>query len=115
MATITRYENFQVQDRAHDNILRKIDSDPAWFIEMLERAKGKIVKYTIHRQTAVELLNKKTHPYVNITVNANYSYHTMKISPDNSFYQNPNYNTNAICERVYKAEAEIPPLIVNAA
>ena len=31
-ATITRYENHQVQDRAHDDVLRKIDSDPKWFL-----------------------------------------------------------------------------------
>lgn len=30
-ATITRYENHQVQDRAHDDVLRTIDSDPKWF------------------------------------------------------------------------------------
>ncbi len=41
-ATITRYENHQVQDRAHDDVLRKIDSDPKWFLEMLKRAKGKL-------------------------------------------------------------------------
>ena len=41
-ATITRYENHQVQDRAHDDVLRKIDSDPKWFLQMLTRANGKI-------------------------------------------------------------------------
>ncbi len=41
-ATITRYENHQVQDRAHDDILRKISSDPKWFIEMLHRAQQRI-------------------------------------------------------------------------
>ncbi len=40
--TITRYENHQIQDRAHDDVLRKIDSDPKWFLEMLHRAKDKI-------------------------------------------------------------------------
>jgi len=39
LATITRYENNQVQDRAHDDILRKINSDPNWFLELLERAR----------------------------------------------------------------------------
>ncbi|BEP30324.1 type II toxin-antitoxin system MqsA family antitoxin [Helicovermis profundi] len=33
-ATITRYENHQVQDRAHDDVLRKIDSDPKWFLDV---------------------------------------------------------------------------------
>ena len=42
MATITRYENHQVQDRAHDDILRKIDSDPKWLRVMLKRAKGRL-------------------------------------------------------------------------
>ena len=41
-ATITRYENHQVQDVAHDDILRKIDSDPNWFLSLLNRAKDKL-------------------------------------------------------------------------
>lgn len=36
-ATITRYENHQVQDRAHDDVLRKIADDPKWFLSMLKR------------------------------------------------------------------------------
>lgn len=41
-ATITRYENHQVQDRAHDDVLRKIDFDPKWFLQMLKRAEERI-------------------------------------------------------------------------
>lgn len=41
-ATITRYENYQVQSSSHDDVLRKIDSDPQWFLKMLNRARGKI-------------------------------------------------------------------------
>ena len=41
-ATITRYENHQVQDRGNDNVLRKVDSDPKWFLEMLKESKGRI-------------------------------------------------------------------------
>lgn len=33
--TITRYEGHQVQDRAHDMVLRKLASDPAWFLTLL--------------------------------------------------------------------------------
>ena len=36
--TITRYESHQVQDFAHDSILRKIDNDPAWFLSLLNTA-----------------------------------------------------------------------------
>ena len=33
--TITRYESHQVQDRAHDTILKKLDQDPEWFLSLL--------------------------------------------------------------------------------
>lgn len=38
-ATITRYENYQVQDTIHDDVLRKIKVDPKWFLQLLERSK----------------------------------------------------------------------------
>lgn len=37
-STITRYENHQVQDVVHDDVLRKVNSDPKWFIELLNRS-----------------------------------------------------------------------------
>ena len=65
MATIARYETQQVQDRVHDDMLRKLDSEPKWFLEILERAKDKIgVKYVQYYKIASELLRKKTNPYV---------------------------------------------------
>jgi len=69
-ATITRYENHQVQDRAHDDILRKIKADPKWFVEMLQRAKDRIgVKaYTNYYSKASELLKKRSNPYTTGTV-----------------------------------------------
>ena len=39
LATITRYENYQVQDTAHDDVLRKIKEDPKWFLQLLERSR----------------------------------------------------------------------------
>ncbi len=36
LATITRYETHQVQDRVHDDVLRKIADDPAWFLGLPE-------------------------------------------------------------------------------
>lgn len=42
LATITRYENHQVQDRVHDDVMRKLDMDPVWFIELLERSKDRL-------------------------------------------------------------------------
>ena len=61
-ATITRYENHQVQDRAHDDVLKKINSDPKWFLQMLTRVKGKIsdkahAKY--HKAASIEFRRMK--------------------------------------------------------
>ncbi len=42
LATITRYENYQVQDTAHDDILRKIKEDPKWFLQLLERSRDNL-------------------------------------------------------------------------
>lgn len=40
--TITRYENHQVQDRAHDDVLKMANSDPKWFLDKLEVAKDRL-------------------------------------------------------------------------
>lgn len=47
--TITRYEGHQVQDRAHDDILRKIDHDPKWFLDLLEKARGTLSERAFHK------------------------------------------------------------------
>jgi putative zinc finger/helix-turn-helix YgiT family protein len=74
-ATITRYENHQVQDRAHDDILRKIDSDPEWFIEMLNRAKGKLDNKTFNRyvQKANEYYHNQSNHYLITSIQAVYA------------------------------------------
>ncbi len=59
-ATITRYENHRVQDRAHDDVLRKINSDPKWFLQMLTRANGKIFEkvYEKYHLNSQEIIDK---------------------------------------------------------
>ena len=58
--TVARYETQQVQDRAHDDILRKIDSEPKWFLEMLDRAKDKVgSRYAQYYSITSELIRKK--------------------------------------------------------
>ncbi|MCR5669445.1 MAG: hypothetical protein K6G10_00420 [Butyrivibrio sp.] len=55
--TITRYESHQVQDRAHDTILRNVDRNPEWFASKAEEAKGVIspVIYKKIRATVKEI------------------------------------------------------------
>ena len=40
--TITRYESHQVQDKAHDTILKKIGNDPEWFLSLHNDAKANL-------------------------------------------------------------------------
>lgn len=74
-ATITRYENHQVQDRAHDDVLRKIDSDPKWFLQMLTRAKGKISDkaYKKYRKAASEAFRGMKNRYLMDSIQALYA------------------------------------------
>ena len=74
-ATITRYENHQVQDRAHDDVLRKIDADPKWFLEMLQRAEGKIPEkaFLKYQETIKEQFKKKENQYLINSIHAVYA------------------------------------------
>ncbi|HEY5584616.1 MAG TPA: type II TA system antitoxin MqsA family protein [Ruminiclostridium sp.] len=74
-ATITRYENNQVQDRAHDDVLRKIDSDPKWFLEMLKRAEERISEKAFHKyhHEASEQFKKKRNQYLVDSIKAIYA------------------------------------------
>lgn len=74
-ATITRYENHQVQDRAHDDILRKIDSDPKWFLEMLNRAKERLPKkaFLKYHNQVIGLYRKQKNQYLIDSIYALYA------------------------------------------
>lgn len=37
--TITRFENYRVQDESHDAILRRLDTDPTYFLQLLQERK----------------------------------------------------------------------------
>jgi len=71
--TITRYEGHQVQDFAHDTIMRKLNDDPVWFLELLNQAKelisdkafekslnagNRLVLEDISRSSAIKLLQR---------------------------------------------------------
>lgn len=64
-ATITRYENYQVQDRAHDEILRKLSHDPKWFLELLVKNES-LFSETLYKKY---FLNAKNLIYKNLSSN----------------------------------------------
>ena len=74
-ATITRYENHQVQDRAHDDVLRKLDFEPKWFLQMLGRAKEKISDkaYEKYHKAASEKFKKTRNRYLMDSIYALYA------------------------------------------
>lgn len=73
-ATITRYENHQVQDRSNDYVLRKINEDPKWFLEMLFEAKERIPEKAFDKyyHRANELFKKKHNQYLADSIQAIY-------------------------------------------
>lgn len=72
--TITRYEGHQVQDAAHDKILRKIDSDPDWFLSLLENARNEFSEsaYKKYYHNALKLFESTKDLYLQKAVRTQY-------------------------------------------
>lgn len=73
--TVTRYESHQVQDVAHDTILKKLDSDPEWFLTLLKAAKNKLGpdSYRKYYQTATQLFEHEQDQYLRKSILAQYA------------------------------------------
>lgn len=73
--TITRYESHQIQDRAHDTILKKIDRDPEWFLSLLRDARNNLSKeaYEKYLAAATSLYEKDQDEYLRKAIEANYA------------------------------------------
>ena len=78
--TITRYESHQVQDKAHDMILRKVSEDPGWFIELLAEAKDELPEKTYDRyyEYASKLYENSEDYYVRKLIRAGCSKYLQK-------------------------------------
>ena len=73
--TITRYEGHQVQDAAHDAVLKKINNDPEWFISLLQQAKSKLPNdsYQKYFDTATKIYKAAEDSYRQKTIRAEYA------------------------------------------
>ncbi|MBQ4523861.1 MAG: DUF4065 domain-containing protein [Lachnospiraceae bacterium] len=73
--TITRYESHQVQDKAHDTILKKLDQDPEWFLKLLEEAKENLSSeaYRKYFEVATVLYEKNQDLYLRKAIEASYA------------------------------------------
>jgi transcriptional regulator with XRE-family HTH domain/uncharacterized phage-associated protein len=73
--TITRYESHQVQDVAHDTILRKLNSDPEWFLQLLNVEKEKLsaVSYTKYTEKGNLLFERDHDLYLKSAIMSKYA------------------------------------------
>lgn len=73
--TITRYESHQVQDKAHDTILKKIDQDPEWLLSLLSDAKENLSaeSYQKYLDTATALYEEDQDSYLRKAIEASYA------------------------------------------
>ena len=73
--TITRYESHQVQDKAHDTILKKIDQDPEWFLTLLDGAKSNLSteSYQKYLIAATSLYEEDQDTYLRKAIEASYA------------------------------------------
>ncbi|MCI5687192.1 MAG: DUF4065 domain-containing protein [Emergencia sp.] len=80
--TITRYEGHQVQDQAHDSILRKIDQDPEWFLSLLNSAKHLLPQEAYQKYQAAGLreFEKNRDIYLQKAILASYAHYTDNLS-----------------------------------
>lgn len=92
--TITRYESHQVQDKAHDTILKKIDQDPEWFLSLLceTQVNLPVQSYQKYLDTATALYEEDQDSYLRKAIEANYA----------RFHGNPAFhgNTNLSLDKV---------------
>lgn len=73
--TITRYESHQVQDIAHDTILRKLDSDPEWFLQLVQSEKSALSPsaYAKYLETGSALFEQDHDLYLKSAIMSKYA------------------------------------------
>lgn len=73
--TITRYESHQVQDKAHDTMLKKIDQDPEWFLSLLDGVKEHLSSeaYQKYLEAATSIYEEDQDAYLRRAIEAGYA------------------------------------------
>ena len=73
--TITRYETHQIQDKAHDTILRKLSEDPEWFLALLKESGSELPPsaYNKYLHKATLLYENDKDLYLRKSIEADYA------------------------------------------
>ena len=110
MKTITRYESHQVQDKAHDTILKKIDQDPEWFLSLLNDAKKNLPaeSYQKYLNTATALYEDEQDSYLRKAVEASYA----RFHENQLFHGNTDLSLDKVVDviRYFAASTQITSL-----
>lgn len=108
--TITRYESHQVQDKAHDTILKKIDQDPEWFITLLNVSKSSIPKeaFIKYLEIANSLYEEDKDKYLRKSIEASYA----KFQGNQMFHGNTELSLDKVVEviRYFAASNDVTNL-----
>ena len=107
--TITRYESHQVQDRAHDTILKKIDRDPEWFLSLLTEAKDSLSKeaYQKYYDAATKLYEADQDLYLRKAIEACYA----RYNGNTILHGNTELSLDKVIDVIrYFASSQIPNL-----
>lgn len=108
--TITRYESHQVQDKAHDTILRKISLDPEWFLELLEGARTSLISEAYRKafERASKLYAADEDYYLKKAIEAKYA----EYYDNKSFHGNTELSLKKVVDmiRYFAASSEVTAL-----
>lgn len=108
--TITRYESHQVQDRAHDTILKKIAQDPEWFLSLLDASRENLPfeSYQRYLFAAIELYEENQDFYLRKAIEANYA----KYHDNQSFHGNTKLSLDKVVDviRYFASSSKITSL-----
>lgn len=108
--TITRYESHQVQDKAHDTILKKIDRDPEWFLLLLHDSRKDISARSFQKYwaAATALFEEERDAYLRKAIEANYA----KFQKNQFFHGNTNLSLDKVVDviRYFASSAKITDL-----
>ncbi len=108
--TITRYESHQVQDKAHDTILKKLDQDPEWFLLLLNDSKANLSAGAFKKYwaAATALYEEDQDVYLRKAIEANYA----KFQGDQLLHGNTNLSLDKVVDviRYFAASTKITSL-----
>lgn len=108
--TITRYEGHQVQDKAHDTILKKIDRDSEWYLSLLYEAKNNlpVEAYERYLKIATVLYENNRDTYLRKSIEADY----VKYQGNPLYHGNVGLSLDKVVDviRYYAASKEITNL-----